>query len=265
MVERVFQHPASSYLKVGLRGSSPIMKKKGELPTPLGTHLLEVYQRLYQRYGPQHWWPGDGPIETIIGAILTQNTAWGNAARALGNLKAAQAMSTLRLRELPMDALADLIRSSGYFNAKARKLKAFAHHLGERYGDDLDAFLAQETPVLRQELVSIYGIGEETADDILLYAARLPSFVIDAYTRRVLLRLGMAPEQDRYSAFQALFHENLHPDTELFNEYHALLDRHAKERCRRSPLCDNCCLLDLCPTGNSWLAQEKASQPPSSL
>ena len=232
-------------------------------PTLLGAHLLEVYQRLYQRYGPQHWWPSDGPFETIIGAILTQNTAWRNATRGVGNLKAAQAMSPLRLREFPVDALADIIRSSGYFNTKARKLKAFAHHLGEHYGDDLDAFLAQETHALRQELLSIYGIGEETADDILLYAARLPSFVIDTYTRRVLQRLGVAPKQDRYSAYQALFHENLHPDTELFNEYHALLDHHAKETCRRSPLCDNCCLFELCPTGNSWLAQGKASQLPS--
>ena len=222
--------------------------------TPLGARLLDMYDRLYHRYGPQDWWPGDGPFETIIGAILTQNTAWKNADHALGNLKTAQALSTQLLRELPSEALAQLIRPSGYFNAKAKKLKAFAHHLGNRYHDDLGAFLSQEAAPLRQELLAIYGIGEETADDILLYAARLPSFVIDTYTRRILRRLGMAPQKDSYGAFQSLFHENLSPDTNLFNEYHALLDRHAKEMCRKSPLCDSCCLLELCPTGKSAMA-----------
>ena len=236
-----------------------------EAPTPLGEHLLEVYQRLHQRYGPQRWWPGEGPFETILGAILTQNTSWGNVERALSNLKAAQAMSPQRLRELPLDVLANLIRPSGYFNTKARKLKAFARHLGERHNDDLGALLAQEPEALRRELLSIYGIGEETADDIILYAAKLPSFVIDSYTRRILLRLGVVPDRDRYSAFQALFHENLYPDTEMFNEYHALLDRHAKETCQRPPLCVKCCLLTLCPTGSTWLAPQEGQQPLSGV
>ena len=218
-------------------------------PTPLGAHLLDIHDRFYHQYGPQHWWPSDGPFETIIGAILTQNTAWKNVETALDNLKAAQALSPQRLRELPIDALAQLIRPSGYFNTKAKKLKAFANHLGDRYRDDLAAFLSQDTALLRQELLSIYGIGDETADDILLYAARLPSFVIDTYTRRILRRLGIAPERDRYGEFQSLFHENLHPDAQLFNEYHALLDRHAKETCRKSPLCNGCCLMDICPAG----------------
>ncbi len=229
--------------------------------TPLGAHLLDIYERLYHRYGPQHWWPGDGPFETIIGAILTQNTAWKNVERALDNLKTAQALSPQQLRELPIEALAQLIRPSGYFNTKARKLKAFAQHLGDRYHDDLGAFLSQETAPLRQELLAIYGIGEETADDILLYAARLPSFVIDTYTRRIVLRLGIAPQKDRYGAFQGLFHENLYPDANLFNEYHALLDRHAKETCRKSPLCDSCCLSELCPTGNSALEDGELRNP----
>ncbi len=222
--------------------------------TPLGARLLYIYKRLYHRYGPQDWWPGDGPFETIIGAILTQNTAWKNVERALDNLKAAQALSPQRLRELSSEALSQLIRPSGYFNAKAKKLKAFAHHLGDQYHDDLGTFLSQEAAPLRQELLAIYGIGEETADDILVYAARLPSFVIDTYTRRALRRLGMAPQTDSYGAFQSLFHENLSPDTNLFNEYHALLDRHAKETCRKSPLCDSCCLSDLCPTAQLAMA-----------
>ena len=230
-------------------------------PTPLGAHLLEIYQRLYQLYGPQHWWPGDGPFETIIGAILTQNTAWKNVERALDNLKTAQALSPQRLRELPIEALAQLIRPSGYFNTKARKLKAFAQHLDDRYQDDLAAFLSQETALLRQELLAIYGIGEETADDILLYAACLPSFVIDTYTRRIVRRLGVAPQKDSYGAFQSLFHENLYPDVNLFNEYHALLDRHAKETCRKSPLCDSCCLMELCPTGKGAVKDGVVAQP----
>jgi endonuclease-3 related protein len=228
--------------------------KEAQSPTPLGTHLLTVYQRLYRQYGPQHWWPGNGSFETIIGAILTQNTAWRNVDRALDNLRAAQALSPRRLRELPLEALAQLLRPSGYFNAKATKLKAFADHLGERHNDDLDAFLAQDAVPLRRELLSIYGIGEETADDILLYAAGLPSFVVDAYTRRILRRLGVAPQRDRYGDFQSLFHQNLYPDAKLFNEYHALLDRHAKETCQKSPLCDGCCLLGLCPTGQQVMA-----------
>ncbi|MFH1142026.1 MAG: endonuclease [Chloroflexota bacterium] len=232
-----------------------------QTPTPLGAHLLEIYQRLYHQYGPQHWWPGDGPFETIIGAILTQNTAWKNVECALGNLKTAQALSPQRLRGLPIEELAQLIRPSGYFNTKARKLKAFAQHLGDRYNDDLATFLSQETALLRQELLAIYGIGEETADDILLYAARLPSFVIDTYTRRILRRLGVAPQRDRYVAFQRLFHENLYPDANLFNVYHALLDRHAKETCRKSPLCDRCCLMELCPTGKSAVEDGELRNP----
>ena len=210
---------------------------------------MDVYQRLYARYGPQHWWPGDGPFETIVGAILTQNTAWVNVERAMKGLREAHAMTPRRLRELPQDDLAAIIRSSGYFNSKARKLKAFAHHMGERYGDDLDALFSQELATLRIELLSIHGIGRETADDIILYAAGKPSFVIDSYTIRILQRLGLDPGGTGYDDFQALFHRNLDPDPDLFNEYHALLDRHAAVTCRKSPLCSDCCLLEVCPVG----------------
>ena len=218
---------------------------------PLGGSLLDVYQRLYRRYGPQRWWPSDDPFETIVGAILTQNTAWRNVERALANLKAANVLSPARLRELPQEELAGLIRPSGYFNMKARKLKAFADLLGRRHQDDLDHLFNQEPTALRQELLSTYGIGEETADDIMVYAAHLPSFVIDSYTRRIMLRLGMAPQKQRYEAFQAIFHDNLPHDVQLFNEYHALLDRHAKETCRKIPFCGECILLRLCPTGTA--------------
>ncbi len=166
-------------------------------------------------------------------------------------------MTPSRLRELPQDDLAAIIRSSGYFNSKARKLKAFAHYIGERYGDDLHAFFSQDLTPLRIELLSIYGIGRETADDIILYAAGKPSFVIDSYTIRILQRLGLDPGGTGYDDFQALFHSNLDPDPDLFNEYHALLDRHAALTCRKSPLCSDCCLLDICPMGRESIQAER--------
>ena len=211
--------------------------------------LLEIYRRLYERYGPQHWWPGESRLETVLGAILTQATAWTNVEKALTNLKADDLLSTRALRDIPEDKLAALIRPSGYFNAKARKVKAFIHHLWGSYGGDLEPLLSKEAGDLRRELLSIYGIGEETADDIVLYAAAKPSFVIDTYTRRVLKRLKLAPRNESYQAYQALFHQNLPKDAALYNEYHALLDRHAKETCKKEPRCRDCCLLELCPKG----------------
>ena len=212
--------------------------------------LREVYERLYKRFGPQGWWPGNGPWEVVVGAILTQSANWANVERALARLKGAGALSPQALRELPLERVAHLIRPSGYFRVKARKLRAFAEHLGRHWGDDLSAMLAQPGERLREELLSIYGVGEETADDILLYAGGHPWFVVDAYTRRVLERLGVAPPEKTYRAFQDLFHANLPRDPALFNEYHALLVRLGKEVCRkRDPLCPHCPLRDLCPTG----------------
>ncbi|MSQ06899.1 MAG: endonuclease [Dehalococcoidia bacterium] len=213
--------------------------------------LLEVYPRLYQHYGPQGWWPGEGPLDVVIGAILTQAAAWRNVELALRNLKAANCWSLEAIRQLPPDDLAAIIRPSGYFNAKARKLQAFANHVHHHHGGDLAAFLNQDAGALREELLSIHGIGPETADDIVLYAAGQPSFVIDAYTRRILGRLGLAPANPKagYAEYQSLFHRSLPPDAGLFNEYHALLDRHAKERCGKTPRCAGCCLREVCSTG----------------
>jgi endonuclease-3 related protein len=213
----------------------------------IGDTLLEVYHLLLARYGPQHWWPAKEPFEVIVGAILTQSAAWTNVEQAISNLKVAKALTPAALRDLPLSRLAHLIRPSGYYNAKAMKLKAFVERLALYNGDDLERLLALDTPKLRAELLSIHGVGEETADSIILYAARKPVFVIDAYTRRILSRLGIAPEGDRYSAFQALFTENLPQDEGLYNEYHALFVRHGKEVCRRVPHCPRCCLRELCP------------------
>ena len=212
--------------------------------------LLEVYHRLHERYGPQHWWPGESPLETVLGAILTQNTAWTNVEKALANLKGADMLSVQALRDVADPDLAAMLRPSGYFNAKARKVKAFINYLWDCYHGEMEEFLQEDTEWLREELLSIYGIGEETADDILLYAAGKPSFVIDAYTRRILERLALEPSDGKsYQAYQRLFHRNLPRDVSLYNEYHALLDRHGKETCKKEPLCRGCCLLELCPRG----------------
>ncbi len=209
--------------------------------------LLEVYHRLLSRYGPQHWWPAEDPFEVIVGAILTQATAWTNVEQALSNLKQETALTPVALRHLPPHRLATLIRPCGYYNAKASKLKAFVERLGECYSDDLGLLFALEIDHLRQELLSIHGVGEETADSIILYAAKKPVFVIDAYTRRIIHRLGLAPQSDSYGAFQARFTKNLPLEESLYNEYHALLVRHGQEVCRKSPRCQNCCLRSLCP------------------
>ncbi len=202
---------------------------------------MTVYRRLREAYGPQHWWPGETPFEVCIGAILTQNTAWTNVDRAIGNLKGADALSAAVLRELPQDDLAALVRPSGYFNAKARKLKEFVRWLGERCGDDLDALFTTDTGALRKELLAVHGIGEETADSMLLYAGEKPVFVIDAYTRRIFERLGLRPAAgERYGDYQALFMDHLPPDAPLYNEYHALIVHLGKETCRPTPRCADC-------------------------
>ena len=213
--------------------------------------LLEIYRRLYQEYGPQGWWPGDGPLDVVIGAILTQSAAWTNVEMALQNLKAADCWSLEAINRCPEADLALIIIPCGFFNSKSRKLKAFASHVFSHYQGNLSDFLGQDLQHLRDELLSIHGIGPETADDILVYAAGIPSFVIDVYTKRILQRMGLAlgiNDKDYYG-FQSLLHEALPTDVIMFNEYHALLDEHAKNACTKVPQCSACCLRDLCLTG----------------
>ena len=222
--------------------------------------LREVYDRLYDRYGPQGWWPGESPFEVIVGAILTQSTAWVNVEKALASMRDANCWSFEAIAAAPESDLAAIIRSSGYYNAKARKLQAFADHLLQRHAGELDSIFAQDVTGLRAELLSIHGIGEETADDIIVYAAGKPSFVMDSYTRRIVDRMELAPQGRRptYAAYQSLFQDNLPADAALFNEYHALLDHHAKLTCtKRDPRCDGCCLIDLCPTGRTSTAPRR--------
>jgi len=216
---------------------------------PLRDRLIEIHDRLLAAYGPQHWWPGESPFEVIVGAILIPQTTWPNAEKALANLRAAGALSPEGLRRLSEEELASLIRPSGFYRGKARKLKALITLLDERYGGDLDRMLTAPGDQLRAALLSTHGIGSETADSILLYAAGQPYFVIDAYTKRIFSRLGIAPERETYEAWQALFMRELPRDAALCNEYHALLVEHGKRTCRTVPLCERCVLLDICPTG----------------
>ena len=232
--------------------------ESGNAVTPANARselLLEVFRRLMARYGPQHWWPGDGPLETIVGAILTQGTSWAGVDRAIFNLKARGLLTAQALKDVPEGQLAAELRPSRFFNAKARKLKAFIDYLWGHYQGDLGSLLERDPRSLRGELLSIHGIGEETADDILLYAAGRPFFVVDSYTRRITSRLGLSPSGERYSDYQEMFHDALPMEAPLFNEYHALLDMHAKEACRVEPRCDGCCLLELCPTGRRLTRQ----------
>ncbi len=208
--------------------------------------LENIYRRLMNRYGQQHWWPAKEPFEVIVGAILTQSVAWRNAEKALSNLKKYGALSPKALRLLESDQIANLIRPCGYYNAKTLKLKAFVLWLGECYQDDLKKLFSNSASELREQLLNVYGIGEETADSIILYGARKPSFVIDAYTRRILSRLGLASKDSSYATYQALFMQNLPNKVSLFNEYHALLVRLAKDACQKKPLCPRCCLNDIC-------------------
>lgn len=204
--------------------------------------LLDIYHKLYTHYGPQHWWPAGEPFEVIVGAILTQSAAWSNVEKAITNLKDAGALTPKTLRTLSEEEIASLSYPSGYYRAKARKLKSFANWLGERYDDNLSYLFHHSVNDLREQLLSVYGIGEETADSIILYAAGKPVFVIDAYTRRFINRLGLKPPIESYAAYQALFMANLPTDSQLFNEYHALLVRLGKDVCRKIPACERCCL-----------------------
>ncbi len=199
------------------------------------------YKKLYKRYGPQGWWPGGSKLECILGAVLTQNTSWTNAEKAISNLKKENLIGIEKLAFVSTETLASLIRPSGYYNQKALKIKHFISFVVENYQGDLERMFDEETQELRNKLLTIKGIGFETADAILLYAGGVPIFVIDAYTYRILSRHGLVAEYTTYEEMQELFTDSLSEDTQIFNEYHALLVKVGKEHCRkRSPVCDSC-------------------------
>jgi endonuclease-3 related protein len=202
--------------------------------------LNEVYQRLYDTFGPQHWWPGDTPFEVIVGAVLTQNTNWTNVERAIANLKAADCLEPRRLYELDSDTLETMIRPAGYFRVKAKRLRNVLRWLCDEYDGDLSILEQMDTSRLREELLGISGVGPETADSILLYALERPVFVVDAYTARVMVRHGLIDPDVDYEQLRDLFESNLEPDVAFFNEYHALLVRVGKEFCKPKPKCAAC-------------------------
>lgn len=214
---------------------------------------MEIYHRLLDAYGPQGWWPASSRFEMIAGAILTQAAAWRNVELALDNLRSARIESWPAVHALPLEDLAELVRPSGYYNAKAHKLKAFSSHVCELYDGDLDGMFAGDTNTVRRELLSIHGIGPETADDILVYAAGKPSFVIDAYTIRIMQRVGLTPQSRAdYHGWQAMFHAGTPADVQVYNEFHALLDYHHKVACTKTaPRCNACCLHEICETGQA--------------
>jgi endonuclease-3 related protein len=203
--------------------------------------LMEIYSRLYRHFGSQNWWPGDSPFEIAVGAILTQNTNWANVEKAIANLKKAKALSPRKLFSLPEKKLAALIRPSGYFNVKAKRLRAFLALLCKKYNGSLKRMFRQPLAELREKLLSVNGVGEETADSIILYAAEKPTFVVDAYTRRILSRHGLCEANAGYSEIKHLFESGLKTDVTLFNEFHALLVCLGNTLCRpRNPMCDEC-------------------------
>lgn len=202
--------------------------------------LTEVYQLLFDRFGPQHWWPGETQFEIIAGAILTQNTNWANVKKAIANLKSAHLLTPEKLYHLDLSQLAELIRPAGYYNIKAKRLKNFVNWLFSNYDGQLINLEGLDTNQLRAELLAIKGIGPETADSILLYVFNREIFVIDAYTARIACRHGLIQPDADYEQLRELFQSNLLQDSQLFNEYHALLVRLGKEFCRPKAKCSAC-------------------------
>jgi endonuclease-3 related protein len=206
----------------------------------LKERLVNIYKKLYATFGPQNWWPGDTPFEVAVGAVLTQNTNWRNVEKAINNLKAEGALRPAALYDIPSAQLAALIRPAGHFNVKARRLRNFLEFFISEYNGEMRRMKRERMPLIRKKLLSVNGIGPETADSIILYALEKPVFVIDAYTKRVLSRHNILDHTVAYNEFQELFHVNLKKDVRLFNEYHALFVRVAKEYCRTKPVCGEC-------------------------
>ncbi len=202
--------------------------------------LMNYYAALNVRFGHRNWWPADSPFEVCVGAILTQNTAWKNVAKAIDNLKQASALDPLIIYRMPVEELAQLIRPAGYYNVKALRLRNFIDHIIEKHDGDLYSCFASPVESLREELLSIKGIGKETADSIVLYAAGKPIFVVDAYTKRVLGRHKIITEKADYDSIQRLFHTNLPMDEALFNDFHAQIVAVGHNYCKRRPVCEIC-------------------------
>jgi endonuclease-3 related protein len=206
----------------------------------MNKELHNIYNSLYHYFGPQHWWPADSSFEVVVGAILTQNTNWTNVEKAISNLKHDDSLNPSAIDRMPVNRLAELIRPSGYFNVKAQRLKHFMCFFMKTYHGKMSVMKKERLPSIRKKLLSVKGIGPETADSILLYALEKPIFVIDAYTKRVLARHTILDYNETYETYQELFHSSLNKNVRLFKEYHALLVRLAKEHCRTTADCGHC-------------------------
>jgi len=245
------RHPKSTVAASGKGGGAlraePVAPFRDPWGESKGRHALlsKIFDSLYATFGPQHWWPAEGVFEVVVGAILTQNTAWTNVEKAIENLRSAGCLTPESLRGVSTEKLARLLRPSGYFNIKAERLKSFIDFLYQQYSGDIHRMLGEEPYLLRQKLLRVKGIGPETADSILLYAGGFPWFVVDAYTRRILSRHGLVADEVSYQGLQDFFMNTLPRDTKLYNEYHALMVRLGKDVCRREPLCEQCPLLEV--------------------
>ena len=211
--------------------------------------LMDIYERLFSAYGPQHWWPGETPFEVMVGAMLVQNTAWKNTEKAIRNLADNELLSPQDLYDVPEEELAELIHSAGYYRMKARRLRNLLKLVVEDYQGSLDEMFQTGPSELRERLLSVNGVGPETADSILLYAAGLPSFVVDTYTHRVFARHGWIGFDAGYDEIKEHFQSGLEEDVALYNEYHALLVRVGHLHCRKRNRCEGCPLEDLLPHG----------------
>jgi endonuclease-3 related protein len=203
--------------------------------------ITAMYDAMHSALGPSRWWPGETPFEVAVGAILTQNTNWKNVEKAIANLKELDLLSAERMYALPQGELAELIRPAGYYNIKAVRLRNFLEFLRNEAEFDMDALKVQGLHEVREKVLSVKGIGPETADSILLYALEMPTFVVDAYTHRLMVRHGLVDEDVDYHELRALFMDSLPEDVALYNEFHALIVRVGKDWCRKKAgLCETC-------------------------
>ncbi|GAB6164657.1 endonuclease III domain-containing protein [Thermostilla marina] len=216
--------------------------------------LMDVYRRLFEAYGPRHWWPGETPFEVTVGAILVQNTNWANVAKTIDRLREDGLLSPRKLYALPEEELQERIRSCGYFRLKAKRLRNLLRVCVEEFDGSLEAMFDQSIESLRETLLGINGIGPETADSIILYAAEKPTFVVDTYTLRVLARHGWIEPEADYHTLKAFFEERLEPDVALYNEFHALFVEVGKNHCGKRPRCEGCPLGEMLPEGGPYEA-----------
>ncbi len=213
------------------------------------TVLTDIFNKLFDAFGPQYWWPAQNDFEVAIGAILTQSVSWKNVEKAIFNLKSADMLSIDGILEADDKNLAELIKSTRFYNQKAAKLKNFCRHIKNKYAGDIYMLFDNDVMTMRRELLTIKGLGPETVDSIILYSAKKPIFVVDAYTKRIFSRIGYFDENTDYKDMQDFFMEHLPEDTQLFNEYHALIVKLGKDYClNKRPKCESCPLITICPT-----------------